>query len=70
MMSVLEYAQDVNRTVDEILKKCKELGINVNDEDDMLDEEGITLLDNEIDAITEADDEDALDDLVEEIIEK
>ena len=70
MMSVLEYAQDVNRTVDEILKKCKELGIDVNDENDMLDEEGITLLDNEIDTITEADEEDALDDLVEEIIEQ
>lgn len=70
MMSVLEYAQDVNRTVEEILKKCKELGIDVKEEDDMLDEEGITLLDNEIDSISEVEEEEALEDLVEEIIEQ
>ena len=34
MMSVLEYAQDVNKTVEEILKKCKELGIDANDEEE------------------------------------
>ena len=27
MMSVFEYALDVNKTVEAILKKCKELGI-------------------------------------------
>lgn len=27
MMTVLEYAIDVNKTVEEILKKCKELKI-------------------------------------------
>ena len=29
MMSVQEYANDVNKSVEEILKKCMELGINV-----------------------------------------
>ena len=46
MMSVLEYAEDVNRTVDYILSKCVELGIEVSGEDDLLDEEAIILLDN------------------------
>ena len=70
MMSVLEYAQDVNKTVEEILKKCKELGIDANDEEDMLDEEGIILLDNTVDTSFDVDEEEALEDLVEEIIEQ
>ena len=48
MMSVLEYAQDVNKTVREILEYCKKLNIDVANEDDFLDEDAITLLDNEI----------------------
>ncbi len=48
MMSVLEYAQDVNKTVDEILNLCKSLNINASNLDDMLDEEAITELDNAI----------------------
>ena len=69
MMSVLEYAQDVNKTVEEILKKCKELGISVSTEEDMLDDEAITILDSAID-VTPEDEEEALEDLVEEIIEQ
>ena len=34
MMSVLEYANDVNKTVSEILNLCKKLNIEVNNEDD------------------------------------
>ena len=41
MMSVLEYAEDVNKTVEAILKKCKELNIKVNAKDDMLSEDDI-----------------------------
>ncbi|MFQ8643345.1 MAG: translation initiation factor IF-2 [Bacilli bacterium] len=47
-MSVLEYAEDVNRTVESILDKCKELNINVNNADDLLDEDAIVLLDNNL----------------------
>ena len=65
MMSVLEYANDVNKTVEEILKKCRELGIDVKNEDDELDEEAIISLDN-----ASFDEEDALDDIAEKIIEK
>ena len=48
MMSVLEYAQDVNKTVSEILNLCKKLNIPVLSEDDYLDEDAITELDNTI----------------------
>ena len=49
MMSVQEYASDVNRTVEYVLKKCKELNINVSNEDDLLEEEDIIILDNNLD---------------------
>lgn len=61
MMSVLEYALDVNKTVGEIIKKCEELSINVSNEDDLLSEDDIVLLDNA--------DYEEMDDIVEEIIE-
>ncbi len=48
MMSVLEYAEDVNRTVEVILSKCKELNIPVSSEEDLLDEDAIVLLDNNL----------------------
>ena len=48
-MNILEYAQDVNKEVSEIIDLCKELGINKNKEDDYLTDEEITILDSEID---------------------
>lgn len=48
MMSVRDYAIDVNLSVEKILEICKRLGINVTTEDDMLDDDGIIMLDNEI----------------------
>lgn len=49
MMSVLDYASDVNRTISYVLSKCKELGINVSSADDLLEEEDIIILDNNLD---------------------
>ena len=62
-MSVQEYASDVNRTIDYVLKKCKELGINVVNDDDLLEEEDIIVLDNNLDddSIIDEDEEIALD---------
>lgn len=57
MMSVLEYANDVNKTVGEILIKCKELGISATSEDDYLEEEDIIMLDNSLDTEEEIIDE-------------
>ena len=71
MMSVLEYAQDVNKSVSEILSLCKSLNIPVSDEEDLLDEEAITELDNLI--ATQQDDEEDLDyqdEIDDQIIEK
>ncbi len=69
MMSVEEYALDVNKTIEEILKYCEQLGIKVSSKDDMLDDEAITELDSEIaNNISEEELEDELEDRVEEII--
>ncbi len=46
MMSVKEYAQDINMDVEIVLKKAKELGFNVNTEDDILNENEVIDLDN------------------------
>ena len=48
MMSVSEYAIDVDKSVEDIFELCKKLNINANQEDDMLSDEDIILLDNEI----------------------
>ena len=48
MMSVMEYASDVGLSVKVILDLAKNLGINVSNEDDMLDDDAIIILDNEI----------------------
>jgi translation initiation factor IF-2 len=45
MMSVLEYALDIKRTVEEVLAECKKLNIDVSRKEDILDDEAITLLD-------------------------
>lgn len=70
MMSVLEYAQDVNKPVEEILETCKRLGITVTDKEDMLDDESITLLDNDVASSLDTDLEEAIEDRVEEIIDE
>ena len=71
MMSVLEYAQDVNKSVNEILNLCKKINIPVTDEEDMLDEEAITELDNLIASEPEDEEEqELLDEIDDQIIEK
>ena len=72
-MLVKEYAKDVNLSVAEILKKCKELGINATDADYMLDDDDIIMLDNTINIIsanedTTLEEEDEIDEKVDEII--
>lgn len=46
MMSVLDYAQDVEKSVEEIFKLCEKLQIKVTNEEDLLDQDAITELDN------------------------
>ena len=48
MMSVSEYALDVDKSVNEILNLCKKLEISVSSKEDMLSDDDIIMLDNEI----------------------
>ena len=56
-MSVSEYALDVNKTVNEVIKMCENLGFNIKNPDDMLDEEMIIELDNSLANYDEIDEE-------------
>ena len=72
-MKVSEYASDVNLSVAEILKKCHELAINVNNKDDYLTEDDIIMLDNTINLISTDDEitfeeEEDIEDKVDEIM--
>ena len=76
MMTVYEYASDMNKSVSEILNLCKKLDIKVNGEDDELSDDDIILLDNEIEnteSVNEEDEtveEDNLDDFDEDYSEE
>lgn len=68
MMSILEYANDVNKTVEEIKALCDKLNISYDTEDTMLSEDDIVLLDGEIE--NTLDDEFLEDEVLDEKIEK
>ena len=51
MMSVQEYAEEMNFNVQAVINKCRELGIKANSKDDMLDDEAIIMLDNTLNVI-------------------
>ena len=75
MMSVKDYANDVNLSVAEVLKKCSEMQIEVKSGDDLLSDDDIIILDNAISLIStdeEAsfEEEDAIDEVVDEIMEQ
>ncbi len=53
MMSVSEYAKDVEKSVNEILNLCKKLELSVTSSEDMLSDDDIIMLDNEIANSTE-----------------
>lgn len=74
MMSVQDYAEEMNFTVQDVLNKCKELGFKVNSKDDILDDEAIIMLDNcmnLIDTNTDLDFEEAetLNNVIEDIMD-
>ena len=47
-MTVEEYAVDTNNSIEVVLKKCKELEIDVSSKDDFLEDDDIIILDNEL----------------------
>ena len=67
MMSVEEYALDVNKSVEEILKKCLELNIDVKEKDDLLDYDAIDELDR---ILNDIDEEEVIEEIVEDIAYK
>ncbi len=75
MMSILEYAEDVNLSVEEIFKLCDRLSIKYDNENTMLNEDSIVLLDGETANIAEDEElanemieDEVLDERVEKII--
>jgi len=70
MMSILEYASDVNKSIEEIFKLCDKLNIKYDGEDSMLSEDDIILLDGEIENSIEEEltEEEVLDEKVEKMI--
>lgn len=67
MMTVLEYADDMNKKVEEIIGVCKKLSIKINEEKDLLSDEDITILDNYFSS--EIDEEYDIDNEIDEIVE-
>ena len=65
MMTVQDYANDVGLSVEEVKALCEKVGINVENEDTLLDDISITLLDNEL-----QDQEDYVEGDIEDIEER
>ena len=72
-MNIKDYAKDVNLSVAEILKQCEEMGIKA-DSNTILSDDDIIVLDNTLNLIstdkeTTYEDEDAIDDVVQAVLE-
>jgi len=67
MMSVKEYALDINVTVEAVIKKAQELGYDIKNADDMLDEDQIIDLDNTLTMnVNEEEEPEYIDEITEE----
>lgn len=67
MMTVLEYAQDVGKSVDDIIRLGAMFDLNFEDEDYMLSQDDIVILDNNLDKLA---DQTETDEEVEELEEE
>ena len=65
MMTLEDYALDVDKSVEEIMALCDKVGISYDDKDSLLDDISITLLDNEL-----QDQEDYVEGDIEDLEEK
>ncbi|HCJ32619.1 MAG TPA: translation initiation factor IF-2 [Firmicutes bacterium] len=66
-MSVKEYALDINVTVEAVIKKAQELGYDIKNADDMLDEDQIIDLDNTLTMnVNEEEEPEYIDEITEE----
>lgn len=64
MMSLLEYAEDVNLSLEKVMSLCDKVGIAYTDGESVLSDDDITILDNEIQGIE--DDSDHSEEIDEE----
>ncbi len=71
-MNLKDYAQDVNKSIEEIKSLCEKIGITYDNEDYVLSEEDIILLDNEIQDQEDYIDDDSTEEVIfeEEVEEK
>ena len=72
-MTVKDYANDVNLSVAEVLKKCKDLGLNIKNAQDELSDDDVIMLDNTLNLISTDkeityDEADDIDNKVDEIM--
>ena len=70
MMSILEYANDVNKSLDTIFMLCERLKIKYDSENTLLSEDDIVLLDGEIENDFDENNEYAMEEVLEERVEK
>ena len=70
MMSILEYAEDVNKSVEEIYKLCDRLGIGYKDENTDLTEDDIVLLDGEVASSLDEEETDTSEEAMEQLEEE
>ena len=71
-MSIKEYAIDVNLSIAEVIKKCRDLGIEAQNADDILSDNDVVNLDNALNLIiedTSFEEEDTIDEVVDAIVE-
>ena len=72
-MTVQDYAEDMNFTVQDVLNKCEELGIKAKSKNDILDDDAIVMLDNTMNVIStneelNFEETDAIDNAVEDLM--
>ena len=70
MMTAKEYAEDMNKKIEEILRICKNLNIKALEEEDLLSDEDITILDNYFSSTSESGYTEDIDDEIEDIVEE
>ena len=72
-MTVQDYEEDMNFTVQDVLNKCEELGIKAKSKSDILDDDAIVMLDNTMNVIStneelNFEETDAIDNAVEDLM--
>ena len=70
MMNVSEYANDVGKTVKEVLSLCQKLELSAKNEEDMLSDDDIIILDNELASSDENFEEEIEEETIEEDYEE